>query len=120
MKKLEQLRIGSCTKSIRNDLSRSNMIFSDESRRAVYEMGNLEVIELRQTLATVRCPSCLKHVPEGVNMCPCGVWLRPNQSVKDRIRAAFAALKTPYYRQRQRYENTLYMTGGTTLSTARL
>ena len=31
-------------------------------------------------------------------MCQCGVWLRPNQRTMDRIRAAFAALKTPYYR----------------------
>ena len=33
-------------------------------------------------------------------MCQCGVWLRPNQSTLDRIREAFAALKTPYYRTR--------------------
>ena len=31
-------------------------------------------------------------------MCLCGVWLRPNQSTMNRIRAAFSALKTPYYR----------------------
>ena len=36
--------------------------------------------------------------PEGLNMCECGVWLRPNQSTMDRIRTAFAALKTPYCR----------------------
>ena len=35
-KKLEKLRIGSCTKSFRNDLKRKgNMIFSEESNRAV-------------------------------------------------------------------------------------
>ena len=75
------------------------MLFSQESRRATYEMGNLELIELRQTSATLQRPSCLKHVPEGLNMCLCGVWLRPNQqSTRDRIRVSFAALKTPYYR----------------------
>ena len=31
-------------------------------------------------------------------MCQSGKWLRPNQSTLDRIRIAFAALKTPYYR----------------------
>ena len=31
-------------------------------------------------------------------MCQWGVWLRPNQSTMERIRAAFAALKTPYFR----------------------
>ena len=94
-RKLEILRIGSCTD---NDLSKGNMIFSEESRRATYEMGNLELIGLRQTSATIQRPSCLKHVPEGLNMCLCGVWLRPNQSTRHRIRVAFAALKTPYYR----------------------
>ena len=88
--------MGSRTKSIRNDLSKGNLIFSEESSRAIYEMGNMEL--LTHTSATIQCPSCLKHVPEGLNMCQCGVWLRPNQSTMDRIRTAFAALKIPYYR----------------------
>ena len=68
-KKLEKLIIGSGTKSIRNDFSKGKMIFSEESSRAIYEMGNMELIESRQTSATTQCPSCLKHVPEGLNMC---------------------------------------------------
>ena len=66
------------------------MIFSEESSRAIYEVGNMELIELRQTSATTQCLSFLRHVPEGLHMCRCGVWLRPNQYD--------AALKTPYYR----------------------
>ena len=89
--------VGSGTKSIRNDLSIGKMIFSEESSRAIHEMGNMELIELRQTSAIVQCPSCLKHVPEGLNRCQCGVWLRPNQSTMDRVRTAFAAFKTPDY-----------------------
>ena len=77
---------------------KSKMIFSEESSRAIYEMGNMELIEQRQTSATVQCLSSLKHVPEGLNMCRCGVRLRPNRSTMDRIRTAFAALKTPYDR----------------------
>ena len=96
-KKLEKLKIGSGMKSIRNDLSTGNMIFSEESSRAICEMGNMELIDLRQTSATTQCPSCFKHVAEGLNMCQCGVWLRPNQSTLERIRTAFAALKTPFY-----------------------
>ena len=82
----------------RNDLSKGGMIFSKESCRAVYEVGNMELIELRQTSATVQCPSCLIHVPEGLNMCLCGVWLRPNQDTMNRIKARFDSLTTPYYR----------------------
>ena len=49
-KKLEKLKIGSCTTSIRNNLKKKgDMIFSEESSRLIYEMGNLELIELRQT-----------------------------------------------------------------------
>ena len=98
-RKLEKLRIGSCTKSIRDDLKKKgDMIFSEESSRATYEVGNLELIEQRQTSATIQCLSFLKHIPDGLNMCLCGVWIRPNQDTTDRIRATFAALKTPYYR----------------------
>ena len=96
--KLENFKMGSCAKSTRNDLSAGETIFSEESSRAVYEMGNMEFIELKQTSATIQRSSCLKHVPEGLNMCQCGVWLRPNQSTMERMRIAFAALQTPYFR----------------------
>ena len=91
--------MGSCTKSTRNDLSKGSTIFSEEIGRAIHEMGNTELIELKQTSATIQCLSCLRHVPEGWNTCQCGVWLRPNQSTMERIRSSFfAALKTPYFR----------------------
>ena len=92
--KLEKFKMGSCAKSIRNDLSKGKKIFSEESSRAINEMGNMELIELRQTLATSRCPSCLKHLLGVMNMCQCGVWLRPNQCTMERIRTAFAALNS--------------------------
>ena len=95
--KLEKLKSESCTKSIRDDLSNGTMIFSEESRRTVYEMGNVQLIELKQTSATFQCSSCLKHVLEGVNMCKFGVCLRPKQSTLDRIREAFAALKNSLF-----------------------
>ena len=97
--KLEKFRIGSCTKFIRIDLKKKgDMIFSEESSRVIYEMGNLELIELRQTSATTQCLSLLKCVPEGLNMCLCGFWLRPNQDTMNRIKARFEALITTYYR----------------------
>ena len=73
------------------------MIFSEESSRAINEVGNMELVELRQTSATIQCLPCLKHVPKRMNVCQCGVWFRPNQSTMDRVGTAFAALKTPYY-----------------------
>ena len=97
--KLEKLKMGSCAKSIRNDLSKGKMIFSEETSRAIYEMGNMELIDLKQTSATIQCLSCLKHVPEALNMCQCGVWLRPNSKYDGpKSEQLFAALKTPYFR----------------------
>ena len=58
--KLEKFRMGSCATSIRNDLSKGKKIFSEETSRAIYEMGNMELIELKQTSTTVQCLSCLK------------------------------------------------------------
>ena len=59
--KLEKFKLGSGTQSIRNDLSKGKKIFREEPSRAIYEVGNMELIELRQTSATIQCPSCLKH-----------------------------------------------------------
>ena len=61
--------MGSGTKSIRNDLSKGNMILREESSRAIHEMEHMVLIERRQTAATIQCLSCLKHVSEGLNMC---------------------------------------------------
>ena len=96
--KLEKLILGSCAESIRNDLSKGSMLFSKKSSRAVNEVGNMEMTELRQISAIVQCLSCPKRVLEGMNMCQCGVWLRPNQSTLGWIRITFAALQAPYYR----------------------
>ena len=83
--KLEKSKMGSSAKSIRNDLSKGKMIFSEETSRVIYEMGNMELLELKQTTATIHGPSFLTHVPKGLNMCQCGVWLRPNQSTMERV-----------------------------------
>ena len=61
--KLGKLKVGSSAESIRNDLSKGRKIFSGKTSRAVHEMGNMELIELKQTSGTIQCPSCLKHVP---------------------------------------------------------
>ena len=39
------------------------MIFIEETRRVIHEMSNLELTELRQTSATIQCPSCVDSTP---------------------------------------------------------
>ena len=63
----------------------------------IYEMGNVEMFELGQISMTVQCHSCLKHVPEGLKLCGCGVRLRPDEETINKIRARFQALIVPYY-----------------------
>ena len=97
IKNFEKLKSGSCTKSILDDLKKKgDMIFSEESSRLIYEMDNLELIELGQTSATIQCLTCSKHVREGLNVCLCGVWLQPDQDTMNRIKARFEPLITPY------------------------
>ena len=95
--KLVKLKSGSCPKSIRDDLKDDNLTFGEESSRVIYEMGNMELIELRRTTDTVQSHSCLSHVPTGLKFCQCGVCLRPDEETISRIRATFQALTAPYY-----------------------
>ena len=70
-----KLRKGSYTKAIREDLRQpeNSMIFSEESRRIIHELGNIELHESGQTSSTIQCQSCYKHMPEGLKFCICGI-----------------------------------------------
>ena len=77
---VEKLSGGSYTKSTREDLGKPEnfMKFSEESSHGIHEMGNIELYQLGQISRTVHCHSCLKHIPEGLTFCSCGVCLRPD------------------------------------------
>ena len=62
---------------IREDLAKEKMVFSKESSRAVFEMGNVELI------------------------CKGGKLMKPDQDVVNQTREAFEILKTPHYRTSQ-------------------
>ena len=66
---LEKLKIGSCTKSKRDDLKQEgSMIFCEESSRVLYEMGNMELFELKHISVTISCRSCLRYAARGINI----------------------------------------------------
>ena len=52
MQEINRLKAGSNKISIRNDLAKDKMIFSEESSRGIFEKGNVELIELKQTPET--------------------------------------------------------------------
>ena len=62
-----KLKIGSAAKSICDDLSKEgcDMTFSEESRRIINDMGNVEQFEFGEAAATVQRQSCFKHMIEG-------------------------------------------------------
>ena len=62
-------------------------MFSQESSQALFEMGNVELIELNTSL--IQCPSCLHHVFKGTLLCQCGKHIRPDLNMMRRIKAAF-------------------------------
>ena len=110
---LNKVKAGSNKISIRNDLAKNGMIFSEASSRAVYEMDNVELIELKQTSESMQYLSCLKHVFEGTTICQCGKLLRPNKSMLDRIRAAFEAIALHQSFREER--NVVIIPGNTTI-----
>ena len=64
-KVVDHLRTGYNSKSIIEDVGKTekSIEFSEESSRAIHELGNIELHELGEISRTVQGQSCLKHVP---------------------------------------------------------
>ena len=61
-KTIERIISGSNKICIREDLAKEKMMFSQESRQAIFEMGNVELIELK--ISKIQCLSCLRFTKE--------------------------------------------------------
>ena len=81
---------------IREDLAKENMMFSQESSQAIFEMGKVEPIGLKTI--RIQCPLCLHYVLKGTIFCACGKHIRPDQEMTRRVKVAFEILKAPYFR----------------------
>ena len=55
-KVVERIRSRSNKICVREDLAKEKMMFSEESSQAIFEMGNVELIELKTS--RIQCPSC--------------------------------------------------------------
>ena len=64
------------------DLQQSNAYnpFSEESKKMIKDMGNVELFDLCETIAKVQCSECLLYWNQGIVYCTCGHLLRENQS----------------------------------------
>ena len=96
---IERVKIGSTKFCIRKDPAKEKMVFSKEFSRAVFERGNVELIELKKS--SIQCPSCLHYVLEGTLICKCGKLMKRDQDVMNQNKEAFEILKAPYYRTSQ-------------------
>ena len=57
-KAIERIKIGSDKICFREDLTKEKMVFSKESSRATFEMGNVEPIESKTSMT-----QCVKRIP---------------------------------------------------------
>ena len=48
-REIERMQMGANKICIRKDLAKENMMFSQESSQAIFEMGNVELIELKNS-----------------------------------------------------------------------
>ena len=102
---VEKRRNGSRTKSILEDLGKpeNSMKFSEDSSRTIHVLGNIELHEFGQISRTLQCHSCLKHIPEGLTFCSCGICLRLDEETIQKINARFQTLIVPCYLARVNY-----------------
>ena len=66
-------------------------MFSQESSQAIFDMGDVELIELKTS--TIHCPSCHHYVFEGTLLCNCGKLLELDPDAINRSKEAFEILK---------------------------
>ena len=71
--------------------------FSDESKAMIREMGNVELLELCETIPKVQCSECFLYCNQGVIYCNCGHLLVENQSSQIFHQWRLDALSIPHY-----------------------
>ena len=64
---VDRLQDGHRNKSIVEGLKQTgvSIVFSEESKRKLKDLGNIELYELGGTVRTTQCPNCLKQSKEG-------------------------------------------------------
>ena len=68
---IERIKIGCPNKiCIREDLAKEKMVFGGVSSHAIFELGNVELFELKKS--SIQCPLCIHYVLKGTCLCNCG------------------------------------------------
>ena len=85
--------------ALQADLQQSNAYnpSSENSKKMIQDMGNLELFELCETIPKVQCKECLLCWNQGIVYWTCGHLLRENQSSRGIIRWTLDLLSIPNY-----------------------
>ena len=95
VKQVESSRVRELVKKIENHPDRhaleqdlrqdkAHNPFSEESKRMVQDVGNVELFELIETDPKTQCKACLSHWSEGIVYCTCGHLLKKKKTVANR------------------------------------
>ena len=81
------------------DLQQNNVYnpFSENSKKMIRELGNVELFELCETTPKVQCPHCLLYWNQGIAYCTCGQCLIFDKYRRDLNRKRLDALSIPAY-----------------------
>ena len=108
VKQAENFRVRELVKKIEShphrealqaDLQQNNTYnpFSEESKVMIREIGNVELIELFETIPKVQCSECLLYWNQGVIYCTCGHLLVQSESSQNFSQWRLDALSIPHY-----------------------
>ena len=81
------------------DLQQNNVYnpFSKKSKAMIWELGNVELSELCETILKVRCSHCLLYWHQGIVYCTCGQCLIESKSRRKFHKLRLDALSIPNY-----------------------
>ena len=81
------------------DLQQSNAYnpFSEKSKKMIQDMGNVELLELCETIPKVQCSQCLLYWNQKVIYCTCGHLLVESESSQKSNKLRLEALSIPHY-----------------------
>ena len=95
-KQLERFKIGSNKTCIREDVVKENMMISQESSQAIFEMGDVELIQLKQSEFTAQNVHTMLLKQHFVFFAHVGgKHIRLDQEMTRHIKAAFEILEAP-------------------------
>ena len=83
--------------ALQADLQAKERLFSNNSKKMIREMGNVELFELCETIPKVRCSHCLLYCNQGIIYCTCGQFLVESESRRKFHKLRLDALSIPHY-----------------------